>query len=712
MSAHQIPVFVGITGKRVLNSDAAENERLAGIVRARIETIYDRLDEELPHVTKVLLTGGAAGVDLIAARQALGLDGGKPRPLWLVAVVLPFAKDLFREDFEPAEWMLLEEVLANPRVRCLALPRLEDEPSQPQLGHPASDLLSRANADAEWQEFRRLHYEQLGLWIVDTANILLAVMQADEPAEKAGGTARVVACRRSGRPDDLARGVIERSAIPLAPRPDLVRPPQQYVWLINPTADSPEDGLPAIVLPPLVDQHATREAYEHPGLGADEGKRTAHLRDSLAAAKTIERLGAGEAPAAAAWPRETCPAAVLQGIRGAQHQVRRHTQWMSRWAFTVLGVLFVLAVLAFEIFAKFFHDSAYALSVYVVLLFLVLGLYYVARRKRWQPDAEDSRAVAELLRLQYAWWRAGLSARVDHFHLRGADQDLARVREAARNAIVWAKLAAEERCADENWLEVWRPHKPDAGRRRDWVGEQAEYFEAREEERETSARNFDVLSWMLFVTSFWLAVDLGLFLGWKLLGWEWLPHALDGVAVPIAAAGTWTVAAAVAVFLAAACAVWLLRACISETDTWETIVLTALLAFVVAAFLTLGARVAAELLAMLFPDYSAHHGLTREIFTSYLMVVAIVVLPAMAGAMRFVAEKRAYEAEALSYREALRWFQHADELLAQAPPGKGDQASDDRARGIVTELGILALRENEAWLKARRERPLTPVIGG
>jgi hypothetical protein len=30
---------------------------------------------------------------------------------------------------------------------------------------------------------------------------------------------------------------------------------------------------------------------------------------------------------------------------------------------------------------------------------------------------------------------------------------------------------------------------------------------------------------------------------------------------------------------------------------------------------------------------------------------------------------------------------------------------------MVYELGRLALAENEAWLKSRRERPLTPVVG-
>jgi len=707
MSAHQIPVFMGITGKRVLHDDPAENERLAQVVRARIDKVLDRLDQELPRVTKILLTGGAAGVDLIAARRVLGLDGARPRPDWFVTVVLPFAKDLFREDFEADEWELLEEVLAHPRARCTELPRLRTDLARPPDLDAATDPLSRANQDPQWQDERRRHYEQVGLWIVDTANILLAVMRADEAAEKVGGTARVVACRRSGRPDDIARSVIAASEAPLAPRPDLVRPPQQYVWLIDPAAAVPADGLPVAVLPPMVEQGATAHAYSHPGEGEDPGRRKEHLQDSLAAAVTIQRLGAGPRAAEAEWPAGECPATLLQGMRHAQRPVRRHTQVLSKNAFTWLGALFVLAVLAFEVFAKFFPGNHRVLLVYGGLLGLILALYHFAKRQRWQPDAEDSRAIAELLRLQHAWWRAGLASRVDHFHLLGADQDLARVREGARNAVVWAELAGEGG-VEVKWPEVWQaPSTGHHGARRDWVGEQVEYFARSEHARETNAKRVDVLSWVLFITSFVLALLLAFW-----LGFEPARHIVDNSVAGIAAGGATLLAIAGAIGVGLAVAIWRMRAHITETNTWPTFVLTLEFGLLAALGLALGLRMFGELLGNNFPSFADHHHPANERFTLYLMIIAIVLLPAIAGAMRFVAEKRAYEAEALSYREALRWFEHADELLAEQPPGRGNDAADARARAIVEALGRLALAENENWLKSRRERPLTPVIGG
>jgi len=84
--------------------------------------------------------------------------------------------------------------------------------------------------------------------------------------------------------------------------------------------------------------------------------------------------------------------------------------------------------------------------------------------------------------------------------------------------------------------------------------------------------------------------------------------------------------------------------------------------------------------------------------------VLLVGLSAIAGAWRYLTERLNIEAEAHEYRDAHVRFDRAEHLLAAEP-------DENRARAIVFELGRLALAENEAWLKSRRERPLTPVVG-
>src|SRR5260221_12984329 len=87
-----------------------------------------------------------------------------------------------------------------------------------------------------------------------------------------------------------------------------------------------------------------------------------------------------------------------------------------------------------------FHDSALLLGSYLVIL---AGIGSMALRGRWllgEAVAEAYRAVAESLRVQCAWWSAGLTARVDREHLQGVDQDLAPIRDCTRMIIAWILL--------------------------------------------------------------------------------------------------------------------------------------------------------------------------------------------------------------------------------------------------------------------------------
>jgi hypothetical protein len=95
-----------------------------------------------------------------------------------------------------------------------------------------------------------------------------------------------------------------------------------------------------------------------------------------------------------------------------------------------------------------------------------------------------------------------------------------------------------------------------------------------------------------------------------------------------------------------------------------------------------------------------------------VVISALVVLYASAGAMRYLMERLNIEAEALEYRDARARFELAERRLAPgSDPVSGAPADEDAAQRLVHELGRLALAENEAWLKSRRERPLTPIVG-
>jgi hypothetical protein len=771
------PVFIGVVGKRELSTGGpTDGER---IVRQRLSATFDYIDSVVPNVPKVLLTGTASGSDLIAAEEVLGCSDGRSRRTgWLVLAALPFDEVLYREDFDAGQWETFKDVVSDPRTRSWVLPRLASSSDDVPSG---LDLARFPGATETQKDLRRRHYEQVGLWIADTANILIAVMPQSEVTDKIGGSARIVAYRRGGRPDWTTREIIRASRV-LAPRPELIRPPQGYVWLIDPSRAAENVEPPIIVLPPFADELERRAASPKPGYLYDEDKvvdgqedadRKRHLRLSeipLHIAEGHER--AKPTPAekgtqqSIGWPSCADPADVLSDMTNALRKRASEAEERSRWVFYTITCLFLLAILSFEIYTKFYPHEARLIIVYAILFALIIGFYLFARSSRLQAIAEDRRAVREVLRVQLAWWRAGLPHRVDFVHLQGADQDLGRVRDVARSAIVWACLVCKFRPPAERWSLVCSCEERPARARtnkfpEDWVGNQAFYFWLRRRQREYQAHIAESLSWMLFITSGCLAFLLfmvqmggdefkGAIAHWQIQASghsDWMPllavfaclivifvllltrgllggtHSERNVILQSVVLG---LAIAFILSLAIYLALWHASANPS-TVSWSVIGGTglALTAFCGAHYLRkahpdgdavlLGAAVTSLIAMILLALMIVLIAATRSHVepadrAEYMIIVFIVFLTAMAAALRFLTEKLAIEAEALKYRDASDWFDRADDLLRAMRSSNWDDIARDQAKEVVKELGILALRENEAWLSARRERPLTPVM--
>lgn len=736
-----VPLFIGITGKRAFADDAATRR-----VRNRLAGAFDRIEDAAPALPKILLTGAATGTDLIAAEEILRPQGGLPRRNWQIICVLPFDRKLFEEDFRtPEEMAAFQLVIDDQRVKSWPLPLLE--------GATPSDVSRHGRPTPVQADLRRRHYEQVGLWIAETANILIAVMPTSEEPDKIGGTARIVRVRRSGRPDSIATQVMEASTVLAPPPPELLRPPARYTWLIDPAREPPAETYPVKVLPPL--------------LSDADGEERLTDKDHLLRSETIRYVAqrCGVDATNDQKPPPTDPAAFLRNIYDKLRQPGQSAATTSRATFYILAALFLAAVLAFEVFAKFLPTTPWMPLIYVLLLGAAISLYYRAHVGEWQAIAEDRRVIREALRVQRAWWQAGLRDRVDHVHLLGADPDLSRVREAIRNIVLWTLFDCNWRTPSVNWSGVidrakWRPFKVEMPGREmpsDWIGNQKYYFNQRKLQREAKSQLIDSLSWTLFVASGWLAVILCAALAFdipelvdrKLL--LWIEHANPALPGWIVVAGIVVMILCLAarghrrdtqrirtrtlmtlgLSLPLAAALWLVTlgmtaiahdparladlavftACSAGFAWyWRAEVLFKDAALLWPSAIGLGALVLAALsilsLAAYFAGDRVHHP------SYYMVIVSIVFLPAVAGAIRFIGEKLAIEAEALSYRDAYVWFEDAALRLEAAPPGRGNALDDDRARDLVRKLGILALGENENWLRSRRERPLSPLIGG
>jgi hypothetical protein len=783
MTDDAFPILIGITGKRNFAPDSAANDAIRARVARRLADCFAYINETLPHAPKVLLTGGAYGSDLLAARAALAAGNE-----WSVAIVLPYAASLFEHDFildqngptchpDHATFRALLSAKTHGsgrRVIVREMPSL-----MTAAGHPASDEELNKFIKHHDAILRREHYEQVGQFIAETAMLLIAVMEPDERPDLTqanGSTARVIATRRAGRPDPLGADVASRSTVVRNQWNDLLAPPGGYVWLIDPYDEAERQAPPVSVLPPLSNRTVTEVFEGRPELDMpEEPKPKAALARLVArgveylddrVATLSGRLSGREPPPKRALRRESLHAAqsfddferfrqALGGVRGqaavsaslddemdtAGYIVRlrdmirgpqRHARQNVESALRRVVCLFVVAILGLEIYAKFYQKSPVPLLVYVAMVTAIAVIVFVTRVQLWQPRSEDYRAVSEMLRIQRAWWACGLSNRVDREGLQGVDAELARPRDAMRAVLNWTALRANWRPAKEPplWplVRAVRPgERPDLPRSRkvlaeegaavptDWIGEQIRYFARNQEDREQTVWKNETRTWLMFAVSGSLAALVVLWLGDEAMGtaterWfdrltenpghGWLSHI---------AFLPW-----VMLVIAMAYLRWHLRELQGTAGVAATLIAGAFCAFGIAVILNaLGGPIYFVVHEVMSQNQLSYIASSGEM-TERLAVVVFVVLTAAAGAVHFHAEKRGYEAEAFAYRDALDKFERAEQVFAalvDPVSGVPVDAHVARARGLVRALGLLALRENEIWLKTHRERPLSPVVG-
>lgn len=723
------PLIVGVTGQRFFaKGSCAENRRLYAEAQERFEAVVERLDRDFPNTPKLLVTGGAMGADLVAAEAARAAG-----PLWRVVFLLALSPDLFREDFTPppnvaeserAAWeawcteqrdAFQQFVEGGAAVRVLPGLQTADGPAD-------RARLSRSSPGYD-KGLRRAHYEQVGLWLAENATLLVAIGDAREiaresarrkriapkPKQADGGTPRVVAHRRFGHPDREGAAVARMGEVARHDWPAARPAPSRSAWVIDPgrppPPGSPSKAYPVHAFKPI-DPPGRRRShrggpYAAPVRGSHASLRLARAFDGFARdLRDTSEAGSDVAPG---------PVSRLKTVRGILSAASGAAKTKATRAFAGMAGAFLLAVLLFEIFAKFMPSSPWPLAAYLaVILGVGLTVLYVGFQ-RWQPRFEDYRAVSELLRVQIAWWNAGLPDRIDRVHLQGADRDLARIRDGLTAIVAYAWLLGDwegdtpgrSDAPRRAWAEVRsgrdgpRLPRPPEQKPSDWVGGQLAYFFETEHDREHDAERAERMSWFLFITSGFLA---GLILLW--------------LAVPaakvlfLAAGGMIGIAGVISGLGLAALLAWQRDRVGHDLRSFRPILLSG--AFALFTALALGLAVAA--LGHVLDPYLPK--LDAETATKYAAIVLVVLVNAGAGAWRYLAEKLGYEAEALAYRDAYRAFATAEKALAAIwDPGADAPRDEPAAREIVRALGRVALEENEAWLKTRRERPLTPVAG-
>jgi len=388
--AHSL--VVGVTGHRKLRAD------VVAMLEAQVSAFLTELRTRHPSLPLVLLSPLAEGSDQLVTRVALDMG-------LRVIAPLPMPLDLYRADFtDPRERAAFEDQLSQ--VEVVELPLVGD---------------ATRTAVATPGPLRDRQYAHAGCFVSGHCHVLLALWDG-EASVHVGGTANVVRFHLQGAVD--APGERTHAAATLL-GPDR----ENLVYCIPAARQGHAD--PAATTPRwLIDDEGMRESDVMPAEFAQMFERQQQFTDD--AHRHASQIADESAPTHAA---AECP--VWQAFRAADWLARTYQRRVAR---VLLATYVLVALMGFTYFS-YTHIAGQNLLIYgFVLLFAVgMGVTTLASRGQWQRKYLDYRTLAEGLRVQSYWRRAGIvvpgTTVVAHDNfLQSQDVELGWIRNVMRGA--------------------------------------------------------------------------------------------------------------------------------------------------------------------------------------------------------------------------------------------------------------------------------------
>jgi hypothetical protein len=468
------PLVVGITSHR--NIDPREIET----IRKRVRSLLDRLRQEFPNAPLTILSPLAEGGDQLVAEEGLKLGARIVAPL-------PFAREMYAQDFtHDVARQRFESLCAQ--ARLIELPLL--------TGHTHAEV-------SEPGDQRDRQYAHVGMFVARHCHLLLAIWDG-KPSHRLGGTAQIVDYfltgtppggierRRDRRPrlygggDErlLCHVVCSRDTPDGAPAPPLQ--PGQVVWRNLDDASAPDAPMP----------QPFRTVFAH---------TDAFNADALKYGDRIEADGAalddGAAAAMDGAPARPSPATLFR----AADWLAIHFQKRVLMAMRVIYLVAFVMGIAFTLYDNL-PEQDEMLFVFLFLFATGIVISTIAKRRGWHRKYLDYRALAEGLRVQCYWRRAGISLTGDPEFARDSlmqkqDIELGWVRNVMRSAGLFA--------------HAWPERQNEAAVRGvidEWVGDATHgelgYYRVRTEQRERSHRVNEAIGAMCLLAGIFISVVL------------------------------------------------------------------------------------------------------------------------------------------------------------------------------------------------------------
>lgn len=356
-------LLVGITGHRQLHPSAIAP------LRAQVRTFFLDLAARYPQLPVVLLSSLAEGSDQLAAQVALDLG-------LRVVAPLPLPVELYRDDFEdPGSLALFERQLQQAELVHLPL----------RSGLVHEDVARHGPA-------RDRQYAQAGIFISSHCHVLLALWDGLE-SDRLGGTAQIVRFHLHG---ELPGAIERRRGTTLA----LLGLDEETVVFHLPTRRDGDDELASTQGRWLTAEEDAAAQPDMPGTFDRMFRRQAEFNADCrkySAAIAAETGGAADTP--------DCPIHAM--FVTADWLARTYQRRVNR----VLRIVYLLAAAMGFAFFLYTHVSAHQVIINLFLVFFLagMGVVLVSRRREWQRKYLDYRALAEGLRVQSYWRRAGIA---------------------------------------------------------------------------------------------------------------------------------------------------------------------------------------------------------------------------------------------------------------------------------------------------------------
>jgi hypothetical protein len=372
--ATMTPLVIGVTSHR--NIPAHEIEP----IHQRVRDFFAQLKYDFPGLPLLVLSALAEGGDQLVAQEALAAGARLIAPL-------PLPRDLYVDDFADSAVRANFDALCQ-QAEVVQLPLMTGQSRLTIGSHGAA---------------RDRQYAKAGVYIASHCHILLAIWDGKDSG-RLGGTAQIVRYHLG----DAIPGLIERRR---NARHVLGGGDERLLYHIVCSRDHADGGAATGLLPLQAQWRTIDSATGEQSLPAAFHRMFAYMAEFNA---DCEKYTADiEATAHAHHRVSSEDTATFDRLFTAADWLAIHFQ---KRVLLAMRTTYTLAALMGIAFAFYAHLSAQDYLIYLFLLLFASGGFVavLARRRDWHRKYLDYRALAEGLRIQSYWQRAGISASVDH----------------------------------------------------------------------------------------------------------------------------------------------------------------------------------------------------------------------------------------------------------------------------------------------------------